>query len=223
MPEKFQLSVIIASYNSKKTIEGCLSSLKNQKTDKGFEIIVVDSSTDGTAKLVEERFPEVKLYRFSGKKFPGDARNYGISRAKGEIIAFTDTDCIVANNWINEIIDAHNAHPEHPAIGGTVDNGNAQSYVGWGAYFCEFSQWMPQFPKCHMVDIPGCCLSIKRWAFEKYGPFLEGGYCSDTAFNWRLKSDGHKPLFIPSIKIYHININRFRKFLKKEVMREVFC
>lgn len=222
MPERHQLSVIIASYNSENTIEDCLLSLKNQKTDKDFEIIIVDSSTDGTAKLVEERFPETNLYRFSEKKFPGDARNYGISRAKGEVIAFTDTDCIVDNTWINEIIEAHKAHPEHPAIGGVVDNGNPESYVGWGAYFCEFSQWMPRFSECYLIEIPCCCLSIKRWAFEQYGPFLEGGYCSDTAFNWRLVSDGHKPLFIPSIKMCHININRLRKFLRKEVMHGRF-
>ena len=82
MFEKLQLSVIIASYNSEKTIEDCLKSLENQKTDKNFETIVVDSSTDGTATFVEKRFPDVRLYRFSERKFCGDARNFGISLAK---------------------------------------------------------------------------------------------------------------------------------------------
>ncbi len=74
-----QLSIIIASYNAEKTIESCLESLENQATDKDFEVIVVDSSPDGTAKLIEEKFPDVNLYRFSERKFPGDARNFGIS------------------------------------------------------------------------------------------------------------------------------------------------
>ncbi len=45
------LSVVIASYNSKKTIEDCLNSLKNQNTTQPFEVIVIDSSTDGAADL----------------------------------------------------------------------------------------------------------------------------------------------------------------------------
>ncbi len=137
--KKPKLSVVIASYNAEKTIEVCLRSLENQKTAWDYEIIVVDSSTDDTNKIVEERFPEVNLYRFSERKFPGGARNYGISKAKGEIIAFTDTDCIIDKNWINKIIEAHKTYPEHPAIGGTVGNGNPESLVGWGAYFCEFN------------------------------------------------------------------------------------
>ena len=218
MSKKPLLSVVIASYNSEKTIEKCLRALVNQKNTKDFEIIVVDSSSDGTAQLVEKSFPKVNLYKLSEKKFPGGARNYGISQAKGDILAFTDTDCIVDKNWIDEIIEAHKVYPEHPAIGGAIDNGNQEDYVGWGAYFCEFSQWMPKVSKSLMVEIPTCCLSVKRWAFDKYGPFLDKGYCSDTAFNWRLGNDGHKPLLIPSVKISHINISRIRKFLSKELM-----
>lgn len=214
MPEKLQLSVIIASYNSGKTIEGCLASLKNQETDKGFEIIVVDSSTDGTTILVEEKFPEVNLYKFHERKFCGDARNFGISVAKGEIIAFTDADCIADRNWIENILKSH--HSPYYAIGGAIGNGNPESYVGWAAYFCEFSQWMPNSPAKWMEDIAGANMSYKRDVFRKYGKFIEGTYCSDTEFHWRLKQNGHSIRFVPSIRIYHCNINKFAKFLTHE-------
>src|SRR3990172_89116 len=128
---KPMLSVVIASYNSAETIVGCLASLENQSTDKDFEIIVVDSSTDGSAKLVEEKFPGVKLYRFSTRKFCGDARNFGISIAEGEIVAFIDADCIADEDWVNEILKAHKAL--YPAIGGSIANGNPESYVGWAS------------------------------------------------------------------------------------------
>ncbi len=67
-------------------------------------MIVVDSSKDGTARIVAQQFPNVKLYAFSERKFPGDTRNFGISQAKGEILAFTDADCIIDQNWVNEIL-----------------------------------------------------------------------------------------------------------------------
>src|ERR1051325_3213870 len=87
------LSVVIASYNSRRTIARCLESLEAQ-TYGDFEIVVVDSSSDGAARAVEERFPDVRLVTFPTRKFPGDARNAGVRAARGEIIAFIDADCI---------------------------------------------------------------------------------------------------------------------------------
>ena len=73
--EKIRLSVIIASYNSAQTIGRCLDSLQDQMDSDDVEVIVVDSSTDGTARIVSERFPKVRLYTFSERRYPGDARN----------------------------------------------------------------------------------------------------------------------------------------------------
>lgn len=220
MLNKPQLSVIIASYNAEKTIEACLRSLKDQEIYKDLEVIVVDSSADDTAGIVKEKFPEVRLHCFFDRKFPGDARNFGVGVSTGEIIAFIDTDCIADTNWVNKILDAHRS--PYPAIGGSVANGNPDSYIGWAVYFCEFSQWMPQSQKRLMIEIPTCCLSLKRWAFDRYGPFLEGTYCEDTALNWRLGNDGYQPLFIPSIMVFHTNLVTLRGFIKKELVHGKF-
>ncbi len=214
MPKNPQLSVIIASYNSVRTIERCLQSLNNQITPKNFEIIVVDSSKDGTAELVEERFHQVRLYRFSKRKFCGDARNFGISVARAKIIAFIDADCKVDRNWVNEILKAHQF--PHVAIGGAVANGNPESYLGWAAYFCEFSQWMPSRYTRWLTDIPGTSMSYKRKVFEQYGHFIEGTYCSDTDFHWRLRQNGYLLQFVPSILVFHHNIDKFGIFFKHE-------
>lgn len=214
MLEKPKISVIIASYNSGKTIEYCLKSLEKQTTSIGFEIIVIESSTDGIGELVEKKFSQVKVYRFSERKFPGDARNIGISEAKGEIIAFIDADCQAEKNWIEEIFKAHES--SYPAIGGAIANANPESYVGWAAYFCEFSQWMPGTTPEWMDDIAEANMSYKRMVFDKYGSYIEGTYCSDTDLHWRLGKDGHRLRFIPSILVSHSNIDRLERFLKHE-------
>ncbi|HHT9138138.1 MAG TPA: glycosyltransferase [Candidatus Wunengus sp. YC60] len=214
------LSVVIASYESENTIIGCLSSLQNQSINENMEIIVVDSSTDNTATIIKETFPDSILYKFSERKFPGDARNFGVSKSRGEIIAFIDTDCVADKDWVEEIRKAHQS--SYPVVGGIIANGNPESYIGWAAYFCEFSQWMPQSSRRYMVEIPTCCLSIKRWIFDKYGPFLEGTYSEDTAFHWKLGNDGHNPLFVPSIKVAHKNVRHLGKFIKKEFIHGRF-
>ena len=212
--EKIRLSVIIASYNSAQTIGRCLDSLQNQMDSDDVEVIVVDSSSDGTAQIVSERFPKVRLFAFSERRYPGDARNFGVSKARSTLLAFTDADCLVGPGWINEVLEAHRM--KHPLIGGVVDNGNPESSVGWGYYFCEFSQWMPGSPQCRMVEIPTCCLSMKRWLFDEYGPFLEGTYCSDTAFQWKSGRDGYEPLLLPAIKVSHVTSSSLIPFLTHE-------
>ena len=197
-------------------MEKCLRSLEDQKTSGEFEVIVVDSSTDGTDEIVAKQFPGVRLFAFSERKFPGDARNFGISQAAGDIIAFTDADCFVGDGWIDAIIEAHHEY-QQPVIGGAVDNGNPDSYIGWAYYLCEFSQWIPQASPAPMSDIPTTCLTVKRWAFDKYGPFLEKTYCSDTVFNWRVGRNGHTLLFMPSITVSHINVTELRDFLRRKV------
>lgn len=214
MPETYHLSVIIASYNSGETIEDCLKSLENQATDKAFEVIVIDSSADTTAKRIEERFPNVNLFAFRERKYCGDARNFGISVAKGNIIAFLDADCTADKNWVNEIIDAHQT--PYPAIGGAIANGNPDSYVGWAAYFSEFSRWMPSRCPQWLSDIAGSNMSYKRDTFKRFGSFIGGTYCSDTEYHWRLRRDGYRLRFMPSILIFHHNIDRFNRFIAHE-------
>jgi glycosyltransferase involved in cell wall biosynthesis len=214
MPDKPQLSVIIASYNPGKLIERCLESLKNQSTDQPFEIIVVDSSSDGVGSLIGKKFPDVRLYQFSERKFCGDARNYGISVAEGKVIAFLDADSRADQNWVDEILKAHQS--SYLAIGGAIANGNPESTIGWAAYFCEFSQWMPNAPSKPFKDIAGTNMSYKKRIFEEYGGFIEGTYSSDTEFHWRLEKNGHFLQFVPSILVFHHNIDRLGRFLRHE-------
>ena len=215
--EKVAVSIIIASYNSIKTIAKCLTSLEAQDTRDVFEIIVVDSSTDGTDSLVKQQFPSVSLYHFDTRMYPGDARNYGVVRSKGSVLAFIDSDCWVESTWVAQIIETH-GKTEYPVVGGAIANGNPDSYIGWGYYFSGLSQWMPQPQAFERTDIPTGCLSCKRWAFEQYGPFLEGSLCEDTLFTWKLADAGHLALFVPTIKVFHINIDNLGNLIRRKLI-----
>jgi len=215
MDEKPEISVIITSYNARETIESTFKSLEEQKTSESFEVILIDSSADGSADIVESKFPHVKIHRFSERKFCGSARNIGISKAEGRIITFIDADCLAEPNWIEEILKAHES--PHIAIGGAIGNANPESYVGWAAYFSELSKWMPGTRHQWMDDIGGGMMSYKKEVFDKYGDFIEGAYSSDSDFHWRLGKNGHRLWFVPSILISHHNIEEIGTFLKHEV------
>ena len=212
-----RISVIIPSYDARATVEACLRSLEAQEGCPPFEVIFVDSSRDGTADLVAARFPAVRLERRPGRVFPGDACNIGVSLARGEMLAFTGADCRADPGWLAEIARAH--EDGDALIGGVIDNGNPESYVGWAYCVCTLSPWRPGSPAGEMAEIPTGCLSVKRKAFEAYGPFLEGTFSSDTVFNWRAAAAGHRPRFVPSIRVWHDNVTSVAEFVERRVGR----
>lgn len=209
-----QLSIIIASYNSKETIGACLDALCRQKTQQPFEVIVVDSSADGTAELVARDFPSVRLLRFARRKYPGAARNAALDIAAAPVVAFTDADCVPREDYVQALCDAH--QDAAPAIGGAIANHEPAGAVAWAAYFCEFSEWMPGTPRRIAANLATANASYKKWVFQRYGRFLEGTYGSDTDFNWRLVRNGHKLLWSPAIAVSHQSIPRLCTYLRHE-------
>ena len=89
------ISVVILTYNRVKDLAEAIASVRASR-GPGREIIVVDNgSTDGTAALLASQ-PDLRVLRFDRGKILSHCRNAGIEAARGEIIAFTDDDCVVA-------------------------------------------------------------------------------------------------------------------------------
>ncbi len=211
---KPDLSVIIATYNARDLIAAALESLLKQKTDKMVEIILIDSSTDDTAQFVEENFPPVKLFKFAQRKYCGDARNIGITRASADIVAFIDADCVAAPDWVEAVLRAQRG--DYPVITGAVGNCATKNLVAWASYFAEFSQWIPESPTSLKKDIAGANMSYKKEIFRKHGQFISGTYCSDTEFQWRLQKEGVAVLFDPAAVVCHRSIAKLGDFLRHE-------
>jgi GT2 family glycosyltransferase len=209
------LSVLMASYDAAATIGLALESLVRQSRADSIEIVVVDSTRDDTAADVAERFPAVRLLRSRERLFAGAARNRGAAVANGDILAFVDADCTVAEDWAQRVLDAHAA--DRPLIGGVVLNGNPESRAGWAYYFAEFHQWLPGSPAGAVAEVPGCSMTVRRSAYDRFGPFLEGAYCSDTQFNWRLAAAGAPAWLDPTIRVAHLNPGAWSKTLRHEL------
>jgi glycosyltransferase involved in cell wall biosynthesis len=97
------VSVVIPVLNGEGTIGACLSALvKSDYPKERFEIVLVDNgSTDRTAEIAQ-RYP-VKLVS-EPRRGPARARNRGIKASHGEILAFTDADCLATTGWIPELV-----------------------------------------------------------------------------------------------------------------------
>ena len=99
------VTVIVPVLNGKDTIERCIESLLQLRPPKdGVELIVVDNgSTDGTMEILRKYESRLKVLEQS-KPGVSAARNLGVQHARGDRLAFTDSDCIAEPDWLRDII-----------------------------------------------------------------------------------------------------------------------
>ncbi|MBN1657081.1 MAG: glycosyltransferase [Anaerolineae bacterium] len=200
------VSVIVPSYNSAPTITTTLRSILAQDVEQPYEVIVADSSTDQTPELVMREFPTVRLYHRNERMQSGTARNLGVSVAQGEILAFTDSDCIVPANWLRRLVEHHRERPAYAAVGGPIVNGNPQGVVSWAGYLAEFNVHLPVGTRPHNVPhIPTSNVSYKRFVFERYAGFPGNEVVKqvDLLFNRTLHERGEQLLFDPGLPVAH--------------------
>ena len=109
-------TVIVPAYNARDTIGACIESLLGQ-THRPDEVIVVDDcSRDDTAQVALKY--GVKVIKLDKNSGPGVARNAGAAAAAGEILAFTDSDCVAPPGWLERIVGALDAPGVVAATGG---------------------------------------------------------------------------------------------------------
>ncbi|MDQ6914574.1 MAG: glycosyltransferase [Actinomycetota bacterium] len=107
------VSVIVPAYNSAATIDACALSLLDLRYPGDLELRVVDNdSTDGTWHALRPYGHRIVVLR-ERTRGPGAARNAGLASATGEVVAFTDADCVVNRDWVTQLV----APLEDPAVG----------------------------------------------------------------------------------------------------------
>jgi glycosyltransferase involved in cell wall biosynthesis len=112
------VSVVMPTYNRASQLRKALESL-TRHTHRGFEVIVVDdSSTDGTSKVLSSFKRRVKVRHTDRNSGPAAARNLGIRHAQGTYIAFMDDDCTAAPNWLRDMVAAMQRHKKDKTIAG---------------------------------------------------------------------------------------------------------
>jgi glycosyltransferase involved in cell wall biosynthesis len=117
------VSVIIPVFNDAKRLQNCLDALENQTYPRTlYEVIVVDNGSDKDQNIagVIAQFPQAIALQ---EMTPGSyaARNKGISLAKGEVIAFTDADCIPALDWIENGVQNLLSVPNCGLVAGKIE------------------------------------------------------------------------------------------------------
>lgn len=198
-------SVIVPAYNASRTIKMCLEALMGQFMPREeYEVIVVDDgSTDDTARIIRE-FP-VKYVRQENRG-PATARNRGVAEARGEIILFTDSDCVPEKNWIEEM-----AKPFRNSDVAAVKGAYRTLQSGVMARFSqlEFEERFEMLKKADSIDmVDTYSAAFRKEVFTGAGGFdtsFPVANNEDTELSYRLAKAGHRMVFNPNAIVSHLN------------------
>ncbi len=180
-------------------------------------MIVVDSSSDKTRDVISSRFPAVQLITLSKRTLPGSARNLGMDSAKGEIITFLDSDCVVEPDWLERRLDLH--LQGHRIVGGSVKNGTPKNLVGTAGYVCEFREFRAVGKPRFVDHVPTCNVSYDRDLLASSGGFPDDYYPQeDLLFHWRLTKENGRIYFDPDLYVIHLNRTKWKSLLKHQML-----
>lgn len=209
-----QLSVILCTYNRAQNLRQALRSLREMTVPEGviWEVVVIDNnSTDETAQVVQE-FRQTSLplrYIFEGKQGKSHALNTGIKEARGRILAFTDDDCIVAQDWAAAILREFAADSLLVGLGGRVELYNKDDQPVTIQTIQKKLPYMPSNMK-QIALIFGCNMAFAKTAFEEtggvdieLGPGTRNEAFEDLDFIYRVYRKGLKIIYCPDVLVYH--------------------
>jgi len=217
---KTVISIVIPTFNASKTLFKTLESIYNNVNAPPYEVIVVDQfSKDNTVDITKQFGVKVLMIKEKGAAI---ARNVGITKSRGEIIYFVDSDCILPNNTLIKLNQFFEKHKDADGVGGPLLPYEGKNVIQ--RFANENFLNIMRFPdrlymsQCRIFRgtlITGNCaykrdLLIKLRGFDK--SFMN--YGEDIELCWKALKKGAKLYFWPELKVYHIfpdNIKRLTK------------
>lgn len=233
-------SVIIPTYNRSSMLKMAVSSVLSQTLSPAvFEVLVIDDGSAGedTKNVVLEfkkEYPQYNIkYFYQVNAGPSAARNLGIKEARGDIIFFTDDDCVVPPDWMETILDGYKKYPEISGAGGWYMPSKeelARNVVAKFFYYISFlhDSRIGPFLLHHEIlsNDPMVCfetfayntanMSFRRSILERVGGFREEfrrpGY-EDNDLALRVFHGGGSILYLPSHVTHssHLDVSSFAK------------
>lgn len=215
------VSIIIPVFNDGERLGKCLTALDQQTYGRSqFEVIVVDNGSDDldAVKTVIEGHANVTL---SYEPIPGSyaARNQGLTLAKGEIIAFTDADCVPTPDWLKHGVACLQKNPDCGQVVGQVKLFFADPQH---PTLVEIYESLTAFPQKRLLQDAhgGATANVFTWrrVIDHVGPFdvrLKSN--GDLEWGKRVYEAGYGQIYAPEVQVGHPARRSFDELHKRTV------
>ena len=194
------ISVIIPNLNSP-IIDHTLAALCAQDFDLSqVEVLVVGLDepglvqTDGLVRMVSTGVPAA----------PAPARNIGIREARGDLLCFTDADCVPAHDWLVRLTAPFEDTKVHVVGGGVTFE--AEGYWTLCDNLSWFHDYLASTDEGKREQLPSLNLCVRRSVIDKVGLFNEGypkAAGEDAEWTTRMRQAGYVLHFVPEAVVHH--------------------
>lgn len=217
-PDPSFVSVIIPVYNDAARLRSCLAALEAQRYPRElFEVVVVDNNSSEDIESVVRDYPQAR-YGFESSPGSYAARNWGLGLAKGELLAFTDADCIPAPDWLEEGVKALLAAPDCGLVGGEVELFFKTPGKPTLAELHESAHGFAQkkFVTEQHYSVTANLFTFRR-RFDEVGPFSHVKSGGDREWCQRVVAAGYPLVYAPRAVVAHPARASLREMLEREM------
>ncbi len=213
------VSIIIPVRNRPEEIAACLNSLRTlEYPSERLEIIVVDDASEDRTRSVVSRFP-VRLISVQERSRASYCRNLGAMEAKGEILAFIDSDCLADSLWLRELVPAFE-HPSVGVVGGLVDSADERKLLDRYEKVKSSLRVASWFKRSEVDErffyVPSCNMLTRKSLFLGLGGFMADLQVGeDVDYCWRAEDKGYHVEYRPIGRVFHKHRNRVQDFCSR--------
>jgi len=213
------VSLVIPVFNGAEYLRQCLDAILASDC-RPLEIIVVDDgSTDASYQIAIERGAAV--LQLPSRSGPAAARNYGATKAKGEILFFIDADVAIKRDAIGRVIEHLATHPEHAAVFGSYDDDPpAQNFIS--QYKNLFHHFVHQQSNMEAFTFWAGCGAVRMEAFKAAAGFDHNRYprpsIEDIELGYRMKEMGYRIALDNQLQAKHLKRWTIRTFLRSDIL-----
>jgi GT2 family glycosyltransferase len=210
---KRNVSIIVPCLGIPPSLPNCLRSLQSQKTDCELEVILVLNGPD--ADSVEFEWPEVKIVRET-KKGPAAARNAGVRVAKGDILAFIDSDCVAAPTWLDSALATVVKCRGRCIVAGAITRPDPQG--NWISLFDSATFLQQESYVTRSRSFVTANVIVPRTLFERVGFFdecFDEAACEDWEWALRARRRGISVVYDAEAVVEHLCIRTMSQLRAK--------
>jgi glycosyltransferase involved in cell wall biosynthesis len=170
-----QISVIIPSYNSSKTLVHTIEGIINQQNIDGYEIIVVDSSEDGSIEGIISKYGSsgiIKFIRSEKRLSPSEGRNLGANHSNGNLLVFIDSDVVPSPIFLQKIKHAYESGCMVGGGGVEIPDFQRSKSIALAQFYLQFNEFLPVGVKRVRCLFQAVIFSVIKRYFIRPGVFL---------------------------------------------------
>ena len=218
-------SIIVPVFNRPDEVDELLESLCSQ-TLKDFEVVIVEDGSQKPCKDVCDKYASILDLHYYNKENsgPGQSRNYGVERAKGDYVIILDSDVVLPPNYMaaanSSLFTLHSslpcdafggpdaAHPSFTPIQKAISYSMTSFFTTGGIRGGKGKKLDKFYPRSFNMG-------IRRDVYQQLGGFSKMRFGEDIDFSYRIVEAGYKTALIPEAWVWHKRRTDFRKFFRQ--------